>query len=209
VAFALRAHLPPALFDAGAHAREDFLVTELGLIRLVAPPHGLLNLGLVDLVALPLRAQRRGILAAVIEVLPAADGDAKQADDDEGDDQLGPERLADERAGIVAEAVFEIGPPGLGQLPRAASGVATRARGRCSERRLCCLVTGSHLVDVETFRRAMQAVYERSRRQEPECRHYAQVYVAATRVEAAVRGKNAVYEYFYPAGQEILSAERF
>ena len=70
------------------------------------------------------------------------------------------------------------------------------------------LVGQGRPVAVAQFLAQARPVYEWSRDQVPECRHYAQVIIAATQVEAAVRGKNAVYALVYPAGPELLAAGR-
>ncbi|MBI5619103.1 MAG: hypothetical protein HY943_22740 [Gammaproteobacteria bacterium] len=58
---------------------------------------------------------------------------------------------------------------------------------------------------IAAFRGAADSVYAWSRGQDPECRHYASVTVSATKVQSAVTGKNAVYDYFYPYGREALA----
>jgi hypothetical protein len=70
------------------------------------------------------------------------------------------------------------------------------------------LLADERPLDLVAFRERARPVYEWSRRQAPECRHYASIIVAARTVEAAVRGKNLVYEMFYPAGQEVLASDR-
>jgi hypothetical protein len=73
---------------------------------------------------------------------------------------------------------------------------------------LLSMVSDARPLDFAAFRERVRPVYEWSRKQEPECRHYAAVIIAASTVEMAVRGKNLVYEMFYPAGQEALAADR-
>lgn len=70
------------------------------------------------------------------------------------------------------------------------------------------LLAQGETLDLVVFRRGAQPLYDWSRTRTPECRHYAQVFVSASKVEAAVRGKNTVYEFFYPAGQELLTGAR-
>lgn len=59
-------------------------------------------------------------------------------------------------------------------------------------------------VAIAKFRPDAEKILQWSKVQDPECRHYASVVVSATKVDAAVYGKNAVYDYFYPFGKETL-----
>lgn len=70
------------------------------------------------------------------------------------------------------------------------------------------LLAESRPLTAAEFRQHAAMILDWSRRQVPECRHYAQVFVAARDVEAAVLGKNLVYAMFYPAGPELLTRTR-
>jgi hypothetical protein len=85
---------------------------------------------------------------------------------------------------------------------------AERAAAAAAIPGVTALIAPGRHVEVATFLEQARPVYDWSRSRDPECRHYVQVTVAASRVDAAVRGKNAVYALFYPAGPEQLAAGR-
>jgi len=54
---------------------------------------------------------------------------------------------------------------------------------------------------ISTFKNGVTPILDWSKKQDPECRHYASIGVSATSANASVAGDNAVNEYFYPFGK--------
>lgn len=67
------------------------------------------------------------------------------------------------------------------------------------------LIATGHEQSIATFRTNVMPILQWSRKQDPECRHYASIVVSATKVTASVPGDNAVNDYFYPYGKVSLS----
>ena len=63
------------------------------------------------------------------------------------------------------------------------------------------LIAAGNSQSIATFRTNAQAVFDWSRKQDPECRHYASIAVSATSANASIAGNNAVNDYFYPFGK--------
>lgn len=68
------------------------------------------------------------------------------------------------------------------------------------------LIATDHEQSIATFRTNVMPIFQWSRKQDPECRHYASIVVSATKVTASVPGDNAVNDYFYPFGKVSLSS---
>jgi hypothetical protein len=62
------------------------------------------------------------------------------------------------------------------------------------------LANGS-VQSISSFRTGVAPVLDWSKKQDPECRHYASIGVSATSANVAVAGDNAVNDYFYPYGK--------
>lgn len=54
---------------------------------------------------------------------------------------------------------------------------------------------------ISAFRMGVTPILDWSKKQDPECRHYASIGVSATTVNVSVAGDNAVNDYFYPFGK--------
>lgn len=57
---------------------------------------------------------------------------------------------------------------------------------------------------ISSFRGGVTPILDWSKRQDPECRHYASIGVSATTVSVSVTGDNAVNDYFYPFAKKAV-----